>query len=229
MNKWLYIKSDNKADAFALASVLLTSTDKFNMVRKSNYTHLFVEHSQIETIGFPHTEDTICYFEPIESDNFQTKCKQIAEILKLSITENYSPYIPNEDIFDLPKWILDKKCIVLNLLFFHENHIVDIMQIDALVSNLFNYNITTVSAGEMNIPHIRKTVDLRGIPIFHLLKLLKGKISIVITNENSWVTICDSLNIPTIFLQDSCCDCLSNEDSLKKANELTNKILRIIN
>jgi hypothetical protein len=195
MNKWIYIKSNNPADALALSSVIATSEKSFNIVRRS-YVSLFLRGLNNVVIDFytPVDDSNLLVIEEIESDSWNLKYDTIASLLEIETKGSYDPYCGfAKHIVDIERR-LEAESLGLLYLFPHPDQNLDLVLIDNLARLLESHGIKSISGGTCMLPCIKGTFDLRGIVDFAVLCALLPKIQFVITTEKSVATICEAFN-----------------------------------
>ena len=93
MSIWVYLKSDNPADALALATLISQTNDYYYIVRRSVYSSFFEGLSNVSIGFFKKTEDAkLVVINEVESDSWRTKCDIIAQKLSMN-NYNYKPYV----------------------------------------------------------------------------------------------------------------------------------------
>lgn len=193
MKKWIYLKSNNPADALALASVLATSNTNFNIVRRS-YASKFFKGLENVLVDFyvPSEESEMTIIEDIDSDSWKQKCDYIAYILGLEVKEEYKPFNGFiRHIADVEKRIKENNTCLLYL-FPHPDQNLDILLVDRLVRLLDLQGVKSISGGTYIIPCIKGTADLRQIIDHDVLCAILPNLEFVITSEKSVASICEA-------------------------------------
>ena len=193
MNKWIYLKSNNPADALALASVIATSDANFNIVRKSFSSKFFKGLENILVDYYEPSEDSeISIIEEIDSDSWKQKCDTIASILGLGGNKGYKPYEGFvRHISDVEKRIeWNNTCLLY--LFPHPDQNLDLPMIDHLVKLFELQGVKSISGGTYLIPCIKGTTDLRQVIDHDVLCAILPKLKFIITSEKSVASICEA-------------------------------------
>ena len=193
MSKWIYLKSNNPADALALASVIATSDTNFNIVRRSNASKFFKGMENVVVDFYvPGEESEMTVIEDIDSDSWKQKCDTIASILGLEVNADYKPYDGFvRHIADVEKRVEENSTCLLYL-FPHPDQHLDLLLVDHLVRLLEFQGIKSVSGGTYMIPCIKGTADLRQIIDYDVLCAVLPKLNFVITSENSVAALCEA-------------------------------------
>lgn len=222
--RWIYLKSNNPADALAMASVLAKAEEKIGIVRRSVFSPLFSSLQNVEIDFYkPDKENLLIEIDQINSDLWDQKCTSIASKLGIKIDdiERIIPIgISTNSAFER-LWGNSPKC----LLYFypHPDQHLDLMIIDKVVRILEEQGINSVSGGSISMPCIRGTQDMRNIINIPTLISLKDKISFVITSEKFIHTICQAINIKCFVIKDN--DGLTiNEIKISEPSQITNYI-----
>lgn len=193
MKKWVYLKSNNPADALALASVIATSNANFNIVRKSYASKFFKDLENVLVDYYEPSEDTeISIVEEIDSDSWKQKCDTIASILGLGGNKNYKPYEGFiRHIPDVEKRIARNNSCLLYL-FPHPDQNLDLLMIEHLVRLFERQGVKCISGGTYIIPCIKGTMDLRQVIDHDVLCAILPKLKFIITSEKSVASICEA-------------------------------------
>lgn len=224
MDKWIFLKSDNPADAFALATVLHEVEDTFYIVRRSVNSAVFEGLGNVK-IGYysNNNESQLFIIESIVSDSWQAKCDTISNQLHIETKSHYIPYLgfikKNEEIDEMIRG--DKN--VLLYLFPHIDQKLDLLIIDKLVKLLDNRGYKFISGGSSIMPCIKGTKDLRELINFQLLCGIIDKIDFVVTSETFVKTIGEAINIKVYVLSDYSGMTIDNQ-AINDANEMANYI-----
>lgn len=229
MNKWIYLKSNNPADALALASVLSTNDSNFNIVRRS-YASIFFKGLENVVVEFytPGEESEIITIEEIDSDSWKQKCDTIASILGLEVNANYKPYEGFiRHIADVEKRIEENSTCLLYL-FPHPDHNLDLLFVDNLVRLLEIQGVKSISGGTYIIPCIKGTADLRQVVDNDVLCAILPKLKFIITSEKSVVSICEAFEKKAFIV--SQIDCLTVDGlNMVDANQAINYMNQKLN
>lgn len=193
MDKWIYLKSNNPADALALASVIATSDANFNVVRRSCISKFFkgLENVLVD-FYLPSGESELIIIDEIDSDSWKHKCDTIASILSLDVNTDYKPYDGFiRHIAYVEKRIEGENTCLLYLFPLPEQKF-DLLLIDRLVKLLDVQGVKSISGGTYVIPCIKNTVDMRQVIDHDVLCAILPKLKFVITSEESVVSICEA-------------------------------------
>ena len=224
MKKWIYLNSDDLADALALVTVLSNSKDNFNIVRKSVYTPIFQGLDNV-SIGFYDREDELIKINSISAHSWQEKCIEVSNILGVSIKEKYEPYLG----FVKETPYLDNSIGNLNefsILYLFPNLTceIDLVLIDKLVRILEQQDLKFISAGSSIIPCIHGTKDYRGIVDINMVGKWKKQIKFILTTEKSMIALCEALDIK-VFVLSFNEGITINRYPVNDANQIANYIL----
>lgn len=224
MEDWIYIKSDDLGDAYALSSILYCSEIQCNIVRKSSFTSFFEIHPNVKRIGFPIADDNKIVITKTNETNFNNRCLNIARQLSFSPKEAYIPYIPKECKHPALERFENGRHYLLLLLNNNET-VLDLMFIDCVVSKLLDLGITSIIGGSINFPYIRRCIDLRDLVDLSFIKGLNTSNIVILTNEVYWNVVAESLNIPSILLSLENKVLLANKKPILQSSQLANLIL----
>ena len=225
MNKWIYLKSHNPADALALASVIAISEANFIIIRRS-FASIFFNGLENVIIDFyeQSEESEIAIIDEIDSDSWKQKCDTIASILGLKVNIDYKPYDGFiRQISDVDK-LIDGNNTCLLYFFPHPNQHLDLLMIDLLTRLLKQQGVKTVSGGSNILPCIKGTADLRQVIDYDVLCAILPKLKFIITTEKQISTICEAFG--KIAFVVSQIDCFT-VDGLKMADE--NQVINYMN
>lgn len=203
MRTWIYLKSDNPADALALSSVISHSTDNFYIVRRSVNTFFFNGQNNITVDYYPNTEnDQLVSFDEIPIDSWQGKCKFFSENLNITTFNSHEPYLGFSNLtMELSKAWGDTNQILLYL-FPHPDQKLDLMVIDELVRIYEKKGLSAVSGGTNIMPCIKNTKDLRQLISISEICELKDRIAFILTSEMSLKTIGEALGLSVYVISD---------------------------
>jgi hypothetical protein len=195
MNKWIYLKSNCPADALALSSVIATSRENFNIVRKS-YTSQFFRGLDNVVINFyaPAEDSELIVIEETGSDSWKQKYDTMASLLGVENNGSYEPYCGFAKHIVKIEERLELESIGLLYLNPHPDQNLDLALIDNLVRLLEFQGIKSISGGTCMLPCIKGTLDLREVIDFAVLCAILPKLQFVITTEKSIATICEAFN-----------------------------------
>ncbi len=200
-NKWIYLKSDNPADALALATVLSTTDNVFHVVRRKELSTFLSRLANVKVDYFNKGMGSrIIEIEELTCESFSQKCSILFE--KIGITEppSYKCYttFPETNQEVERRWGDEKRILI-----FLENNCCGseyLTVIDQMVRLFENKNLYSVSGGSRFLPCIRGTKDFRqliGIPEIYALM---DRISFIVTSEKSVATVGDAFNIPVFVV-----------------------------
>lgn len=196
MSRWIYIKSNDESDAYATSAVLLNSPDKFNIVRRSKYTQYFINNPNVEQIDFAdEVKDLIVINETGES-SFIGRCQAINSLLNFEALDSYTPFIDRTKHLDE---IYSNQKIILYVLSPILDNLLDLAPLDKLAERNLMCGYVTIDSGSMQIPPIHNCIDGRNVVRFDTIGSIIDDIKLIVTNENIWLTISESLDIPAIF------------------------------
>ena len=193
--KWILLKSNNPADALALATVISKNDCYFGIVRRSNITQFFTGLEKV-SISFyvPDDESELVTIEEIETDSWKKKCDIIASQLLLGSISDYSPYSGFEKhIEEIEKYFVSTNNCLLYLLPIPDQNL-DLILIDQLVRLMEQQGVRSVSGGSFFYPCIKGTLDLRQTISFSVLCGIMPLISFVITTDRAIASICEAYN-----------------------------------
>lgn len=195
MSKWIYLKSNSPADALALSSVIASSDECFNIVRRSNSSQFFKNLDNIVVDFYNSTEDSeLIVIEETETDSWKQKYDIIASHLGIVTNGDYKPYCGFfKHIGDIEKR-LASECFELLYLYPHHDQNLDLILVDNLVRLLENQGIRSITGGSFMLPCIKGSLDLRGVIDFAVLCAMMPKLQFVITTERSVATICEAFS-----------------------------------
>lgn len=195
MDKWIYFKSNNPADALALVTILATSKEKYNIVRRSNISQFFNGLENV-TIDFYHPQENhdIIILDEINTDSWMEKCDVYASVLNIDIKDDYTPYYGFTEHIDEIDKRLNYQSMFLLYLFPCPEQNLDLFCIDRLVRLLEKQGVKGISGGTSMMPCIKRTLDLRQVISYSVLCSLLSKVLFVITTEKSIATICEAFH-----------------------------------
>lgn len=203
MNTWVYLKSDNIADALALATIISYSSETFFIVRRSMYAYVFNGLNNVVMDFFPNTADvTLITIDELPTDSWHRKCELLSEKMGLP---NKSVYIPYDGFVkhssELER-IWGEQCKILLYFFPHPDQKLDLIIIDEVVRIFEKKGLFSVSGGTNIMPCIRNTQDLRQLIDIAVICSLKNKISFILTSEIQLKTIGEAIGIKTYVISD---------------------------
>ena len=195
MSKWIYLKSNCPADALALSSVIATSGESFNIVRRS-YTSQFFKGIDNVVIDFytPAEGSELIVIEETDSDSWKQKYDTMASLLGVENKGTYEPYCGFAKHIGKIEERLESEGIGLLYLYPHPDQNLDLVLIDNLVRLLEFQGMKSISGGTCMLPCIKGTLDLREVIDFAVLCAILPKLQLVITTEKSIATICEAFN-----------------------------------
>lgn len=223
MNKWIYIKSDRIIDAYAVASVLKDTLDtEFFFVRKVRFAKLFKNHPHISMSGFytPSKPSQLICINQTDVEDFKVLRSHISQQLGIEDSDcsTYTPDIPEVLDFSLAQIFL----------MFSENskELLNLNFIDIAVNVFRTQQISTISAGVMDIPCIRGCKDYRGLVTWEYLPIIArhNKTALIITNEYDYATLCEVVGLNCILLKCENGIMYANNQALNHPAELINMI-----
>ena len=196
MNTWIYLKNDNPADALALATVLSNTNKYFNVVRRSINSFVYDGLDNVKVDFYSNLEeDILLVIDSIPNNNWQEKCKIIADKLDVAVEKQYSPYLGFMKKFpEIEKMMGTEKSILLYL-FPHPDQKLNLMVIDQLTKIFELKGTKSISGGTNAMPCIRGTKDLRQIMNLSVVCSMKDKIEFVLTSEESMKIVGDALGL----------------------------------
>ena len=135
MNKWIYLKSNCPADALALSSVIATSGECFNIVRRSYISPFFKGLDNIVVDFYTPDEDSeLIIIEDTDTDSWKQKCDIVASLLGIETKGGcYEPYCGFVKHIDVIERRLDSERFGLLYLYPHPDQNLDLILIDNLV------------------------------------------------------------------------------------------------
>ena len=224
MSLWVYLKSDNPADALALASLISQTNDHYNIVRRSVYSSFFEGLSNVHIDYYSKMEDEdLVVINEIESDSWRIKCDIIAKELSVN-NYNYKPYIGFIRIVRGIETLLEVGKFVCLYLFPHSDQKLDLMVVDQLIRIFEIKGVKAISCGTNVMPCIKKTKDFRQLIDLPILCGFRDRFSFILTSENSLKTIGEALNINVYVISDS--EGLTlNGISMDDASQMANYIM----
>lgn len=224
MNTWIYLKSDNIADALALATIISYSSETFFIVRRSMYAYVFYGLNNVVMDFFPNTANvSLITIDEIPTDSWHRKCEIITEKIGLPSRSEYPPYDGfAKHSFDIEK-VWGEQCKVLLYLFPHPDQKLDLIIIDEIVRIFERKGLSSVSGGTNIMPCIRNTIDLRQLINMAVICSIKNKISFILTSEIQLKTIGEAFGIKTYVISDIEGLAIDNV-SMNNANQIANYI-----
>ena len=94
MKTWIHLKSDNLADALALATILRESDKSFHIVRRSFNAYVFAGLNNVILDYYEKSEDCeIIVIDEISTDIWQEKCNNIATKIGVITKGKHVPYL----------------------------------------------------------------------------------------------------------------------------------------
>lgn len=198
MKKWIYLKSNNLADALALATVLKDTEEQFYVVRQSFSSSMFKGLANV-TVDFYKKEDELIEICPIMESSWRNKCVFLSNVLGLEIKDEYEPYNIFNTQVSVQKSLLQRKYALLYL-FPNTLYNIDLILIDQVVRTFEHQQLEFVSAGSGIIPCINGTKDYRQIVDIAMIEKIKDNIAFIITSENFMSTIGEAFGIKVFVL-----------------------------
>lgn len=229
MDNWIYLKSNNPADALALSTVLASTDKRFYLVRRSNISMFFVGLDNV-VVDFYSSSfgGEILNIDEIDEISWIEKCNKIASFLDVELDGNYSPYCgfiePNNIIIDR----IGQRSNALLYLFPTVDQVVDLMILDSLVRLAKQQGVGVISGGTTLLPNIRGTLDLRQIVDVSVLCSILPNLLYVVTTEEFVVTLGEAFNVK-VFLLTQGDGLFINGERMNNANQILNYISIEIN
>ena len=225
MNTWIYLKSDNPADALALATVLSNTNKCYNVVRRSINSFVYSGLDNVNVDFYSNSkEDNLLVIDSIPNKSWQGKCKIIADILGLVVEKQYSPYLGCLIKYPEIEKMMGKEKSILLYLFPHPDQKLNLMVIDQLTKIFELKGTNAISGGTNAMPCIRGTKDLRQIMDIPILCSMKDKIEFVLTSEESIKTIGEALGLKVYVVSDVSGLTIDNIE-VSDANQMANYIM----
>lgn len=224
INNWLYLKSDNPADALALATVISYSSDFYNIVRRTVNAYFYSGLKNVTIDFFSNTEqDNLIVIEEINNDSWQEKCDILAHQLNISIPNKCLPYLGfSVDCSNIIEQWGEDKCVLLYLLP-HPDQKLDLMVVDQIVRLFERKGIKSVSGGALFMPCIKGTRDFRQLINLSLLCNIKDLINFILTTENFMKTIGEALGI-NVYVISHVLNLMIDGIPMEDANQIVNYI-----
>lgn len=219
MRKWIYLKSDNLADALALVTILKDTEEHFCIVRQSHSSFLFKELPNV-TIDFYKKGDDLIEINPILESSWTKKCIYLSKILGLEVKDKYEPHNDFKTSDLVQESLLQKKYGLLYL-FPTLQWNIDLILIDQMVRKFEQQQLELVSGGSHIMPCINGTKDYRQILDIGMIGKLKDNISFIITSETFMSTIGEAFGIKVFVL--------SYNDGLRLNNHPVNDSNQMVN
>jgi hypothetical protein len=131
---WIYLKSDNPADALALATVISFSNESYGIVRRTVNSFFFKGLKNVTIDFYPDCEENnLTVIHEISTDSWFAKYDILAERLNIKVPRESNPYLGfcanNTGI--VKQWGDDKN--ILLYLFPHPDQKIVLMIVDLLV------------------------------------------------------------------------------------------------
>ena len=226
MSEWIYLNSNRIEDILALSTVLDNAEKKYSIVRTSRSTPFFANHPNVECIGHPAQSDTVHTIESEPLGAFSDRIQNIAavldiqEITKTAVCIHYTPRHSH---------LLDRiKAPGACILYLEDNHEspLDLMYLDEVCHQLSDGNIMTASIGEMAVPCIRGTLDLRGLLDFPELLIAIDNAPFLITNNDELKSYCMISNKPVYYLNQKEDGVYCNDIKSSTPGQIVNMVLK---
>lgn len=193
--KWIYLKSNNLADALALATVLFHSGLEYHIVRRSCISPFFSNMDNVH-IGFYEKSEgsELIVINEVDSDSWKQKCDSIAACLNIGELDSYKPYSGFVKTFDISGYLSQDKNYCLLYMFPHPDLRIDFIFIDQVIRIFEQQGVKAISGGSNMLPCIHGSLDLREVvDVLKLCNLLE-KVKFVITTERDIASICEAFD-----------------------------------
>lgn len=223
---WIYLKSDNPADALALATVISYSNDSYGIVRRTVNSFFFKGLKNVTIDFYPDSEENnLTVIHEISTDSWFAKYDILAERLNIKVPRESNPYLGfcanNTGI--VKQWGDDKN--ILLYLFPHPDQKIDLMIVDLLVRQFEQKGIKSVSGGTIVLPCIKGTKDLRQLIDLSVLCSIKDKICFILTTEKSIKALGEALGI-NVYVISHISELMLDDIPMSDSNQMANYIVK---
>ncbi len=223
---WIYLKSDNPADALALATVISFSNDSYGIVRRTVNSFFFKGLKNVTIDFYTDREDNnLTVINEISTESWFAKCDIIAEKLNVKVPRESDPYIGfcanNTSI--VKQWGDDKN--ILLYLFPHPDQKIDLMIVDLIVRQFEQKGIKSVSGGTIILPCIKGTKDFRQLIDLSVLCSIKNKIYFILTTEKSIKALGEALGV-NVYVISHISELMLDDMPMSDANQMANYIFK---
>ena len=223
---WIYLKSDNPADALALATVISFSNDSYGIVRRTVNSFFFKGLKNVTIDFYTDREDNnLTVINEISTESWFAKCDIIAEKLNVKVPCESDPYIGfcanNTSI--VKQWGDDKN--ILLYLFPHPDQKIDLMIVDLIVRQFEQKGIKSVSGGTIILPCIKGTKDFRQLIDLSVLCSIKNKIYFILTTEKSIKALGEALGV-NVYVISHISELMLDDMPMSDANQMANYIFK---
>lgn len=223
---WIYLKSDNPADALALATVISFSNDSYGIVRRTVNSFFFKGLKNVTIDFYTDCEDNnLTVINEISTESWFAKCDIIAEKLNVKVPRESDPYIGfcanNTSI--VKQWGDDKN--ILLYLFPHPDQKIDLMIVDLIVRQFEQKGIKSVSGGTIILPCIKGTKDFRQLIDLSVLCSIKNKIYFILTTEKSIKALGEALGV-NVYVISHISELMLDDMPMSDANQMANYIFK---
>ena len=223
---WIYLKSDNPADALALATVISHSNDSYGIVRRTVNSFFFKGLKNVTIDFYTDCEgNNLTVIHEIVVDSWFAKCDILAEKLKIKIPRESEPYLGfcSNNTSIVKQWGDDKN--ILLYLFPHPDQKIDLMIVDLLVRQFEQKGIKSVSGGTIVLPCIKGTKDLRQLIDLSVLCSIKDKICFILTTEKSIKALGEALGI-NVYVISHISELMLDDIPMSDSNQMANYIVK---
>lgn len=227
MADWFYLESTRLVDLYAFSVALDVAAEKKSIVRTTAVSSFLANHPNVEVIGFPSKDDPVISVSIAEDMSF---IEAVNTVVSAMGGKNYA--ISTDARFHCPiihkgvcERVLSNSSALIYLLDNRTNPI-DLMFIDEICCLLFEKGIQIASIGELAIPCIRGTMDLRSLLSLPEIVALLEDVPFIICNNKDLAQYCSIRDKYVFFVEQTENGIKCNGVEVSIPGQIANMILK---
>ena len=227
MADWIYLESSRLVDLYAFSVALDVAAEKKRIVRTTAVSSFLADHPNVEVIGFPSKEESVISVSIAEDMSFNEAVNTIVSAMggknhAVSTDSRFHCPIIHKGVCER---VLRNRSALIYLLDNRTNPI-DLMFIDETCRLLFEKGIQITSIGELAVPCIRGTMDLRSLLSLPEIVTLLEDVPFIICNNMDLAQYCCIRDKHVFFIEQTENGIQCNGAEVSIPGQIANMILK---